>query len=228
MNSSHHKFQTIFCILAGVGFFLPFIKISAYNESISASFMSIYDTSLGTLETISSKIVLGVLIAAFIMLLVRLTKDNFTMKIISLLLILVTGILYFIDVNKLSTGISLYSPMVKYGIGHYAAIVGLIATFVLGILDLFQNGNSSNRDIDELERIIDNYHTNNPQTNQPIYSNNNPVTNSQPVQNTNIPNNQVIEQQTTVASNPIKLDELVNSGNNVSVNNDNTNNIENQ
>ena len=228
MKSSYHKLQTICCILAGVGFFLPFIKITAYNESVSASFMSVYDTGLDTSEVIDGKIVLGVLVIAFIILLVRLSKDNFTMEIISLLLILATGILYFIDISKVSTSMSLYSSMIKYGIGHYVSIVSLILTFVLGILDLFQNGNNSNRDIEEIERIIDNYQTNSQQVNQPTYSNNNTVVNNQPIQNASISNNQVNQEQTRVVNNTIKLGELVNSTNNTVVNNENTNNIENR
>lgn len=161
MKSSSKKIQVICSIISGVGLFLPLLKLSASDASAKITFMELFDSSKDISSVINSKIVLGVLIAAFIVQLITLVKKGFAYKLVSLLFILAFGVLFYIDVNKLSALKSLLSSMMKYDIGYYITLGAVILAFIIGLVELF---NSSNN-YEELERIIDNYQQTN---NEPV------------------------------------------------------------
>ena len=138
------KPQIIFSLIAGIGMFFPLYVLSSGNESESLSFMETfkhYESSEG-MGIIDCKIVLGVLIAAFIILLVRLRKDNGILKVASLLTMIAAGVLFYVDVNKLAGVKALLSSMMKYGIGYYMSLIGIIAAIIFGLIEIFSKNNS--------------------------------------------------------------------------------------
>lgn len=137
------KPQIIFCLIAGIGMFFPLYVFSSGNETESYSFMEMfkhYEASEG-MGIIDCKIVLGVLIVAFIILLIRLMRDNGVLKIVSLLAMIAVGVLFYIDVHKLSGVKALLSSMMKYGIGYYMSLIGIIATIFFEMIELFTRNN---------------------------------------------------------------------------------------
>ena len=216
MKNSYKKLEAILCLIAGVGLFLPLLTVSGYGSSASVSFMTGFDMSkMMDSGAFNSKIVLGVLIVAFIVLIVRtLNRDSFGIKMVSFLLIIASLVLFYINVDKLASVKSIVSSMIKYGIGYYISLIGLIAAFILGLLDLFKN-NNTDRDIDEMERILNAYHTNNTYQTKP--NSMNPASSVQPngvppVNNTPIPpvTGNSTDQTNNTNNVGIKLSELVN------------------
>ena len=208
MNGDKKKIQMVLCLLIGVGMFLPLYKISAYGQSASLTFMQVFDLSSKTagVTVINCKIVLGILIAAFLVLLFRVvSKDNITLKIVSFLLILATGILFYIDVNKISAAKSLLSSMMKYGIGYYISLIGFIITIIFGLLDIFTESglHNSRRDYpDDYDAVINSHFANENLINQIT-----PPLNNQPT----TPVNENKPVSPPIENNAIRLSDIVNN-----------------
>jgi len=208
MKDDAKKIQIVLCFLAGIGLFLPLYKISAYKESASLSFMQVFDSAEAVkMGFIDAKIVIGVLVLAFILLLARFKNDNFILKILSLIVILASGILYYINVHNLSAVKVFLSSVIKYGIGYYITLGGYIIALFLGLIDIISNGNNYRRGYPaDYDMVVNDNINNNPlnaiQTTNS--SNTNPVVNNQipPESLNNKPNNQV------------KLSDLVSKNNN--------------
>ena len=133
MNNSYKKIEIILCLAAGVGLFLPLLTISAYGESASVSFMTGFDLpKLVDSGVFNSKLILGIIIAAFIVLLIRtFNNDSFGMRLVSFLLIIASAVLFYLNVDKLGTVKGLVS------------LLSFIAAIILGIVEFFNEGNSS-------------------------------------------------------------------------------------
>ena len=132
MNNDLKKPQIVLCLIAGIGLFLPLLKISAYGESASVSFMATFDTP-NIIESgiINSKVVLGFIIATFIVLIIRIVnKDSFKMKMISFILIIASAVLFYINVDKIASVKGIISSMIKYGMGYY------ISLLCIGLFDI--------------------------------------------------------------------------------------------
>ena len=145
MNNSYKKIEIILCLAAGVGLFLPLLTISAYGESASVSFMTGFDLpKLVDSGVFNSKLILGIIIVAFIVLLIRtFNNDSFGMRLVSFLLIIASAVLFYLNVDKLGTVKGLVSSAIKYGIGYYVSLLSFIVAIILGIVEFFNEGNSS-------------------------------------------------------------------------------------
>ena len=227
MNSSPKKIQAFLCLIAGVGLFLPLIKVTAYGDSVSATFMEIFDTgNASSIEgLINGKIVIGVLVLAFIMLLVRFKVDGFPYKIGSLVLVIAAGVLFYIDVDKLNAAKSILSSMMKYGIGYYLSLLSLIVAIILGVIDIFNEGNNSRSGYPaDFDMVINkHYDGQNPVNNSGTYN----IVNGNNMTNPQYNQNNVVNQQTNpnpvpqTNNNQMKLSDLVS---NSVINQENTNN----
>ena len=174
MNSLK-KIQPLLYIVAGAGIFLPFLTISAYGESESASFYEIFDVSKLTTEIIDVKIILGVIAFAFILSLIPNRKNGIGLKIFSLLVAIASGVLVYIDIDKISSLKGFLSSMVKYGIGYYMIIAGLGLAILIGIISLFYREKNYGYSI-VYDQADNSYSINRPIiTNNPVNPSNNPV-----------------------------------------------------
>ena len=207
MNSIK-KPQIITIIMTGIGFFLPYIKVSFLGISESASFF----------EAPDGKILLGGLVVTLIIAFVQLNNNNLALKITSIIFIVGVAVFYFIDSSKVAGEMNSMSKSIySFGIGHYISLVGILLTFVLGLLDIFSR-NSSYDNIDIEQMIKDNQSKTlddqnmprnqyviptNTTLNQPINNQNNVVNNP------NATINQTSENENQV-KNEIKLCDLLN------------------
>ena len=136
MNVSLKKMQIFLCIIAAVGLFLPLLTMSMYGDSGSISF---FDFDNG-------KILLGLLVLLLITLALQFKYNNIIIKIISIVFVVASGVFFLIDASKMSS-VKKYLTVIKYGIGYYMTLIGLIMSFLTGILDLFSHNESSSDDI---------------------------------------------------------------------------------
>ena len=216
MNEDAKKIQVVLCFITGIGLFLPLLKISAYEESVSFSFMQAFDSSeIVNTGFISAKIVIAVLVVALITLLIRFKNNNFILKILSLLFIIASGVLYYIDVDKISAAKLFFSSMMKYGYGYYLTLGGYIISIILGVIDIISNGSSSRNGYPADYDMVINAHYNNNNSMNPNQTTSTTMntTNSNPVNNNAnqvVTNQPSFESQNNQPNNQVKLSDLVN------------------
>ena len=176
MNNSVRKPLILLIIISGVGLFLPLVKMSDVIESASISFFDGKD----------GKIILGVLVITLILQFFKNKKIN---KIISLILIIIAGGIFFYDTSKISDIKKMISALagssvIRYGIGYYMSFVGIVLSFILCIINLVSNNDSSSYYEIDYSNItnMNNQPTNNIY-NTPTQINNNQSTSNQPVNN---------------------------------------------
>lgn len=200
------KIQALLCLIAGVCLFLPLIEISAYNESTSITFMQIFDNAEKLSGVINGKIVLTIFISSFIMIIVRLKMETFLTKLVSLLLIIASGVLFYIDVDKISAAKILLSSMMKYGIGYYITLVSIVLALLLGLIDIFSNSSHSGYvSMNDME--FNTLKEKNEMNNNVINNNANNSINNAPIIN----KTPVLSEVKNEVNNQIKLSDIVNN-----------------
>ncbi len=216
MDNGIKKPQIVLSILAGIGLLLPLIKVSYMDISKSASYI----------EADDGKIIMAIIVVAVLILCVRFKKDNLALKITSLVFIIGAGVLFWIDMSKVSESVtfikSLSKDVIHYGIGYYMTLIGLILSVVLGILDLFSHEEKHQYFTDYLDQLDNMNKLNNATNNQPqningVYYQQKPINimpngDQQPVNNNvntnNTPSAQPPDSSNT--NNQVKLSDLIN------------------
>lgn len=216
MNGNTKKIQIVLCLLAGVGMFLPLYVVSGYGKTVRVTFMEVFDA--GELEgIINGKIILGAVIISLIILFTRLKQDTFSQKIISLIVIIISGILFYIDVDKIAAIKSLFSAMMSNGVGYYISLLSFVGAIIIGIIDIFNDGNIARNEYPvDYNQVINNYFDDGKYVNKTSGSN--------VVDQVEIMKNNVApppKEETLTNKNAVKLSDLV--GNNQ----DNQSNIDN-
>ena len=121
--------DNVFPLAVGVviiSVFLPLVSVSAFGESTTVSFFSAK----------SGKIILGLMVVALILLLIQIKKSNLALKIVSLLLIAVAGIIFLMNVDKLSNVKSILKTLYSYSVGYYLMMIGFVVSFGIGLVTL--------------------------------------------------------------------------------------------
>ncbi len=138
MGNSSRKLQALLCLIAGVGLFLPLATATISGVSESVSFIKLFSTTIiiGDEAIIDGKILLGALAASLIVLLIPYRNSGIALKIISFVLVAAVGVIYWLDVSKLSSVVKL-SSMVKYDFGYYMSLISIGLLCLLAIIDLF-------------------------------------------------------------------------------------------
>jgi hypothetical protein len=216
MDNGIKKPQIVLSILAGIGLLLPLIKVSYMDISKSASYI----------EADDGKIIMAIIVVAVLILCVRFKKDNLALKITSLVFIIGAGVLFWIDMSKVSESVtfikSLSKDVIHYGIGYYMTLIGLILSVVLGILDLFSHEEKHQYFTDYLDQLDNMNKLNNATNNQPqningVYYQQKPINimpnrDQQPVNNNVNTNNtpSVQPPDSSNTNNQVKLSDLIN------------------
>ena len=156
------------------------------------SFIKFFDSENNIIGSIDWKIILVLLIVLFVVLLIRLNKDLPIFKAASLLLILAMGVLYYIDIEKVIEAKKLLPETLKYGVGFYISIAGLVAMVIIGFVDLFSKQKNEYLEIEKKDN--NNYYYNDKKDDN-FY------------QNDNV--NDPVKPEETTNTNQIKLSDLV-------------------
>ena len=124
---SINKLQLLGLTIAGVGLFLPLVIVSAMGESARVSFFQAPD----------GKILLPLIIVAIIFVFLDMFKEKLAFRIISLVLIAISLIVFIVDMSEVSKSIGFYIVSIKRGIGYYMIIFGLGVSTLISVYSLF-------------------------------------------------------------------------------------------
>ena len=227
MNKSFKFPQLLLTIMSALGMFLPLVTVRDSGLSESISFFNA-DTD--------GKIIFGLIVVAAILLLFKNEKNN-VLGIVALLFITGAGIYFWVDMSKIADGVAyvkIFSgDVIHYGIGYYMTLIGLILSFIIGLLDLITSSrsyhDSYNDAISELIRDIPQPMSTNQNSLKPQYiiptntvlNQTGNVENNVVSNQNDVVNNQNIEPNTN-SSDSVKLSDLVNgSSNNLDNNKEN-------